>query len=126
MSFRKMFKRAIRASYNPKTAFKVASNPSYAVGADGKTTIANGGSDPDYKGDLDKELAHWGKIGDEAKAGAETDARTAGTWADNPAFKIQLQGEADAEAKGMKRVSLSKINALQKQLGMQETPADQI
>lgn len=124
--FSRHFKRIVRASYNPKTAFKVATNPSYAMGADGKQTVVQGGSDPDYKGQLDQELAHWGKIGDEAHAGAETDAKTAGTYADNPAFKIQLQGEADAEAKGMRRVSLQKINALQKQLGMPETPADQI
>ena len=125
MSFRKMFKRAVRASYNPKTAFKSATNPAFAAGADGKPP-AQAGYDPDYKGQLDKELAHWGKIGDEAKAGVEADARTAGTYADNPAFKIQAQGQADAEAKGMKRVSLQKINALQKQLGMPETAADQI
>lgn len=129
MSFWKHVKRVVRASYNPKTAMKMASNPKYALGLDkggsgNPQDAAAAGEDPQTG--LNNELANYKDIDNQAMTGATTTARTAGTYADTPAFQTQLKGEADAGARFGKRASLAKINAYQKQLGLPETPAGSI
>lgn len=91
---------------------------------DAQLAALQGENDPQKK--LDNELANYRKIGTDSMDSATEQAKKAGTFADTPAAKIQMQGEADAQARFGRRSSLQKINALQKQLGVTETPEGQI
>lgn len=80
----------------------------------------------DWQTALDNELGNYGKIDQTAMEGATADSKAAGTWADTPAFQKQLQGEADAESRFGRRASLQKINSYEKELGLPETPGNQL
>lgn len=91
---------------------------------DAQLAALQGEQDPQKR--LDSELANYREIGNQSMESATEQAKKAGTFADTPAAKLQLQGEADAQARFGRRTSRQKINALQKQLGVPETPEGQI
>lgn len=91
---------------------------------DAQLAAIQGENDPQKR--LDSELESYRKIGDDSMASATEQAKKNGTFADTLAGQTALKGEADAQARFGRRASLQKINALQKSLGMTETPEGQL
>lgn len=92
----------------------------------------SGGTTPGEAAEADRQKgldelsgveAEYQKIGDQARAGAEEEAKKAGTWADTPAARSALQSEADARGRGLKHAARGRINAIRARLGMPEMTA---
>jgi len=80
----------------------------------------------DPQKDLENEMENYRTAEARSRTAAEEDAKRAGTYADTDAFRTSLTGEAGARARGLRSESLTRINALRRQLGMPDAPPGSI
>ena len=71
---------------------------------------------------LGSELKSYGNIDKTALEQATEASKRAGTYAPTREFQTGLAGEAGAEARGIRGVSLARINALKQRLGIPIAP----